>query len=297
MQIDRGISISSVCAVLAVGLGLLLSSSLDAQSLGKAEELYKQTDYEGSLAVLNKHSADPAVLFLFARDYFMMGEFKKATEYISKAVETDARNSEYIDWMGRIYGKRAEVGNPLMAPGYASKAREAFEKSVELNGRNSEALSDLFDYYLEAPGFLGGGYEKAAVVAQKISVIDPPEGYFAQAKLAQKRKEFQSAEQHLRQAVAVAPHEVGHMITLAKFLANQGRGKESDAVFQQAKTVNPNAPQLWFAQADTLIKQKRDLAQAKDLLQRYVRAPITVDDPPKQEAVRLLKQVGGTSGY
>ncbi len=297
MQMFRGLSIVKVSLWLLVLLPFSFSSILWAQNLGAAEELYKRTDYEGSLALLNSRTTDPAVLFLFARDYFMMGEFKKANEYISKAVQADSSNSEYMDWMGRIYGKRAEVGNPLMAPGFASKAREAFEKSVALNSKNSEALSDLFDYYLEAPGFLGGGYEKAAGVALKISAIDPPEGYFAQAKLAQKRKEFQSAEQHLRQAVAVAPHEVGHMIALAKFLANEGRAKESDAVFQQAKSVNPNAPQVWFAQADTLIKQNRDLTQAKDLLQKYVHTPITVDDPPKQEAVRLLKQVGGVSGY
>ena len=297
MQKGGGTLVGRLSLALSLGVGLLFSSSAQAQNLGKAEELYKRTDYEGSVSLLSTRSTDAAVVFLFARDYFMMGEFKKASEYISKAVEADSQNSEYMDWMGRIYGKRAEVGNPLMAPNYASKARQAFEGAVQLNSRNSEALSDLFEYYLEAPGFLGGGYDKAAVVAQKISAVDPPEGYFAQARLAQKRQEFHTAEQHLRQAVAVAPHEVGHMIALAKFLANQGREKESDAVFQQAQTVNPNAPQVWFAQADTLIRQKRELAQAKELLQRYVRSPITVDDPPKQEAVRLLKQVDGITGY
>jgi len=81
------------------------------------------------------------------------------------------------------------------------------------------------------------------------------------------------------------------MITLAKFLATQGRTRESDAVFAAAEKANPAVPQLWFARADTLIKSKRNLDQAKNLLQKYVQAPITVDDPPKEEAARLLKQV------
>ena len=266
---------------------------LSAGSLSQAEDLYKRTEYEASLALLDKKSADPATDFLIGRNYFMIGDFKKATEYIQKAVVSEPRNSEYMDWLGRVYGKRAETGNPVMAPSFAGKARDAFEKSVQLDEKNSEALSDLFDYYLDAPGFLGGGYDKAYAVAQKIAIIDPPAGYFCQAKLAQKRKEFQSAEEHLRQAIAVAPHEVGHMIALAKFLASQGRQRESDAMFQQAQKVNPNAPRVWFAQADTLIKQKRGLAEAKALLEKYVQAPITVDDPPKEQALRLLKQVGG----
>ena len=103
-----------------------------------------------------------------------------------------------MDWLGRAYGKRAESSNPLMAPGLASKARDAFEKAVELNPKNLDALSDMFDYYLEAPGFLGGGFDKALAVAERTAKLDPAQAYFEKAKLAQKRKEFQSAEDHLR---------------------------------------------------------------------------------------------------
>ena len=262
-----------------------------ADTLSKAEELYKHTQYEASLALLDQRSFNSPTNFLIGQNYFMMGDFKKATDYFQKAAAGNPTNSEYMDWLGRVYGKRAETCNPLSAPGYASKARQAFEKSVELDGKNSEALSDLFDYYLEAPGFLGGGYDKAQTVAERIAAVDPPEGYYVKAQLDKKRKEFSAAEQHFRKAVAVAPHEMGLLITLAKFLADQGRNKESDAVFQQAEKVKPDAPQLWFARADVLIKQKRNLDEAKSLLQKYVKAPITVDDPPKQEAAKLLKQV------
>ena len=222
------------------------------ETLGKAEELYKHTEYEASLALLDQHSYNSPTNFLIGRNYFMMGDFKKATDYFLKATSGNPTNSEYMDWLGRTYGKRAETSNPLSAPGYASKARQAFEKAVELDGKNSEALSDLFDYYLEAPGFLGGGYDKAQAVAERIAAVDPPEGYYVKAQLDKKRKEFGAAEQHFRKAVAVAPQEVGHLITLAKFLADQGRDKESDAVFQQAERVKPDAPQVWFARADVL---------------------------------------------
>jgi tetratricopeptide (TPR) repeat protein len=159
-------------------------------SLNKAEELYKRTDYENSLALLDANSSDPEVLFLAGRNHYMMGEFKKATDYMQKAIAARPNSSEYYDWLGRVYGKRAETGNPLTAPAYASKARDAFEKSVQLDGKNSEALSDLFDYYLEAPGFLGGGYDKAYAVAQKIAAVDPPEGYFTRRNWLRSEKSF-----------------------------------------------------------------------------------------------------------
>jgi tetratricopeptide (TPR) repeat protein len=274
----------------ALAIGYLRASE---HSLSKAEEFYKHTQYEASLSLLDKDSNDPAVNFLIARDYFMLGDFKKSTDYLQKAIGSAPGNSDYVDWLGRAYGKRAETSNPLSAPAFAAKARQAFEKSVELDPGNKDALSDLFDYYLHAPGFLGGGYAKAEAVAGKIAQVDPPQGYAVKAQLAQSRKEYGTAEQQFRKAIAVAPHEVGHMITLAKFLANQGRNRESDAVFMEAEKVNPNAPQVWFARADVLIQQKRNLDEARSLLQKYVRATITVDDPPKEEAFRLLKQLGG----
>ena len=140
---------------------------------------------------------------------------------------------------------------------------------------------------------MGGGYEKAAAVADKIAAVDPPEGYFTKAQLARKRKELSAAEHHLRSAVAAAPHEVGHMITLAKFLASQGRIGESDSVFQEAAKIAPDAPRVWFERADLWIKQKRNLNEAKSLLEKYLNAQVTVDDPPKQAATKLLKEAKG----
>lgn len=278
-----------VWAAVLSGVSLFAQPAGHAE-LAQAEELYQRTHYEGSLALLDVQAGDAATRFLAGRNYFMLGDFKKAVDYLQKASAAEPNNSEYMDWVGRAYGKRAETANPLLAPGMAGKARQAFERAVALDGANRDALSDLFDFYLNAPGFLGGGYDKAMAVANRMSVVDPSEAYFAKAQLAQKHQEYAAAEQHLRQAVAVAPHEVGHLIALAKFLANQGRTVESDAVFQQAQKVNPNAPRVWFAKADVLIKQKRNLTEAKTLLEQYVQAPVTVDDPPKEQAFRLLKQ-------
>ncbi len=289
MRITRELG-SGLLGLMAAGM---LATCAFSQDLVRAEELYKHTDFEESLNILDKKSNDPAVNFLVGRNYFMTGDFKKSTEYLLKVTASDPGKSEYWDWLGRAFGRRAETCMPLAAPGYASKARVAFEKAVELDPKNPDALSDMFDYYLEAPNFLGGGYDKAMAIAEKTAKIDPAEGYFEAARLAQKRKEFQTAEAHLRQAVESAPHEIGHLVALARFLANQGRNRESDAVFQQAQSVAPNAPKLWFERADVLIQQKRNLDEAKSLLQRYVKASVTVDDPPKTEARKLLKQVGG----
>jgi Tfp pilus assembly protein PilF len=157
------------------------------------------------------------------RNYFMQSDFKRATEVIEKALAMEPRNAEYALWLGRAWGRRAETSSPFTAPIYASRARQYFEKSVQLNPANLEAQSDLMEYYMEAPGFLGGGLDKAQVLAARMTEISPVEGEVAEAKLAEKRKESRTAEAHLRRAVELAPQQVGKLIELARFLTKQGR--------------------------------------------------------------------------
>lgn len=263
--------------------------------MDRAEELYKRTEYEAALKLLaGTHQKDAPVYALIGQSYYMQGEMKKATESLEKAVALDSGNSDYYLWLGRAFGRRAETSSFVTAPGYASKARNAFERAVQLNPRNTEAISDLFEYYMEAPGFLGGGLDKAANLASRMAAINPSEGAWAQARLAEKRKQFTTAEQQLRRAADLAPRQVGRVIDLAKFLARNGRYQESDEIFQKAEAIAPDSPAVMFERASTYIRAHRNIDLAKQLLKRYLTASLTPDDPPRREAEALLRQVSST---
>ena len=180
-----------------------------------------------------------------------------------------------------------------MAPLHAGKARQYFERAVALDPNNEEALNDLFDYYLEAPGFLGGGYEKAEQIAKRIAAHNEAEGHFAQAQLADRRKQFDTAEEQLRRAMELAPRQVGRVLDLARYLAKHGRIEESEALFDRAERLAPDAPAVCFARARTYIEEKRNLGQARSLLVRYLHSKLTPDDPSREQAEKLLKQIKG----
>jgi len=260
--------------------------------LKRAEELYQRTSYTASLALLHGMQGNAAAEFLMGKDYFMLGEYKKATDAFQKALAVEPRKSEYAHWLGRAYGRRAETSSWFSAPGYASKARQYFEQAVALDPSNGEAMNDLFDYYLEAPGFLGGGYEKAQAVAERIAKRNAAEGHFAQAQLADRRREYDTAEEQLRRAMEIAP-QVGRILDLAKYLAKRGRYQESDEFFAKAEQVAPNAPRIMFAKANAYVQQKRNLTQARELLVKYLQSDLSPDDPPRDAAKKLLKQASG----
>jgi tetratricopeptide (TPR) repeat protein len=279
-------------SLILLAIAVLLSAG---QGMDQARKLYSLTNYEGSLQVLQAiPEKDAAVYELIGRNYYMLSEYKKATELLEKAVMADPENAEIALWLGRAYGRRAETSSPFSAPGQASKARQWFERSVQLNSANPEALSDLFEYYLEAPGFLGGGLDKAERLVAEMAKNDPAEGHWAQARLAEKRKDYSSVEDHLRRAVDASPQRIGRLIDLARFLARQGRFQECDESLARAEKIAPNSPKLVYAKADLYIKSKRNLGVAKKLLEQYLSMSLSPDDPPRAEAQKLLKQVQGS---
>jgi Flp pilus assembly protein TadD len=279
--------------------GLVVLSLLSLAAWGRtpqwarAHELYQRTEYVQAISVLNgAPSKGTDEWQLIGQCHFMQGDFGKATDAFEKALALDPRNSELHRWLGNTYGRRAETGSVFTAPGNARKARQYFERAVELDPNNREAVANLFEYYLEAPGFLGGGMDKAESLIRNIGKLSPTAALHAEAQLESKRKRYDLAETQLRKAAQLAPQEAGRLVDLAKFLADRGRVKESDEEFREAAHLDPDNPQVLFARAETYIRQKRNLKDARELLRRYLASPLTPDDPPRESAAALLKQTG-----
>jgi tetratricopeptide (TPR) repeat protein len=273
---------------------LVLTSLLADDPARRAQELYQRTDYRTSLALLHEIAQPNAIAYsLMGKNYFMLGEYKKATDAFQKALAMDPKNSEDAHWLGRCFGRRAETSGPFTAPMHASKARQYFEEAVALDPGNQEAMNDLFDYYLQAPGFLGGGFDKAEALARRIEERNEAEGHYALAQLAEKRRQFDTAEEQLRRAMELAPHQVGRVLELARYLAKRGRIQESEAAFDRAEQLAPHTPKVYFFRARTYVEQQRNLDKAKDLLIKYLQSDLTPDDEPRDQAEKLLRLASG----
>jgi len=273
-------------------LALAFNTLLAAPDYKQALRLYNRTEYDASLQILLRIPQPSAsALLLIGQNYFMMGDLNRAAEFFQQAVTSDPNSSANYLWLGRAYARQAEAASMFNALGLATKCRQNLEKAVELDHKNLEAANDLFEFYLEAPAFLGGGLEKAVRLADQIAALDAAEGQYSQARIAEKKKDSAHAEIHLRRAMELAPHQVGRAIDLAKFLAKQGRFEESENAFRVAEKVDPHAPKILYARAEAYIGAHRNVSAAKQLLEKYLSAKLTPDDPPRAGARKLLLQV------
>jgi tetratricopeptide (TPR) repeat protein len=273
---------------------LLMIGALRAspEVVERAQALYQKTEYSASLHLLEQDPIpDAATYELTGKNYYMLDKYEKSVQFLEKARALEPSISDYYLWLGRAYGRRAETEGWLLAGSRASKARQSFETAIALDPRNNEAMNDLFDYYLNAPGFLGGGVDKAQAIARRIERDRPAEYHHEMSLLADHKKQYLEAVAHLRKAVDLAPDDVGRALDLARYLAKLGRIEDSEALFAQAAERWPDDPGIAFARGKFYVDSHREPERARQLLERYLKADVTPDDPPKQAAEKLLRQL------
>jgi cytochrome c-type biogenesis protein CcmH/NrfG len=237
---------------------------------------------------VNSTPRDAESYNLLCRAYFMLAEWDPGISACEKAVSLDPDNGEYHSWLGRIYGEKADHSSFITAARLAGKVRNEFEAAVRLNPKSVDARADLADFYLEAPGIVGGGKDKAGAQAREIATLDPAQAHRVEARIAEKKKDYSTAENEYRIAIQVSGGKAGTWLNLARFYRHAGRFDEMEDAMRHATAPEMNRPDLLMGAAEMLISTGRYFPEATQLLRRYLSSGATVEDAPVFKAHYLL---------
>src|SRR5271154_5496909 len=275
----------SILLLLALVSSLSAADSADSKLLaeGRVDDAVVSLQHRISNAPKDAESYN-----LLCRAYFALAEWDKGVSACEKAVALDPQNAQYHMWLGRVYGEKADHAGFLTAAGLAKKVRSEFETAVRLNPDSAEARTDLAEFYLEAPGIVGGGRDKAEAQAQKIAAIDPVRAGWVKVRLAEKNKDLISAEKEYRAAVEASQGAALAWLNLAYFYRQSGRLESMEDAIRHASAAPPNQPEVLMESANMLLRSKRDLPQATQLLHRYLSSNLTVEAAPAFKAHYLL---------
>jgi tetratricopeptide (TPR) repeat protein len=108
----------------------------------------------------------------------------QAGKEFETAIKAEPNNAVYHFWFGRATGEQAQRANPIRQPGLARRVKGEFERAVALDSTYVGPRQGLLEYYLQAPGFLGGSVDRAREQAEIITKLDTYQGGHAQAKVA-----------------------------------------------------------------------------------------------------------------
>jgi tetratricopeptide (TPR) repeat protein len=256
-----------------VVLWLALAAAANAAS-ASGVQLFESRRFEEARKVLEAEAAknprDAEAAYYAGRSLFALRRYEPAMEWLEKAVERAPKNSDYQLWLGRACGQAALQASVLRAPGLAKRTKAAWEKAVALDGDNLDARLDLMQYYLNAPGFMGGSDEKAREQADEIRKQRPVRGHVAWAIIHAKKKNPAAAESEIVAAIRMAPSDPRPRLLLGSFQENAGRWAEALETYEAILKIDPDHWDSLYeiGKIGALTGQRLD--RAEECLKRYL---------------------------
>ncbi len=299
----RGVAVGLLSALAAI----TASTQGAAQTLAQANQALQNGEADKALALLHSLPGGGTSLAeaqnLSCRVHFTLQRWDEAVRECEQAVRLDGQNSADHMWLGRALGEKASRASFLNAYSLGKRVRTEFETAARLNPRNAEALTDLGEFYEEAPGVVGGGKDKAAQVAEQLDRVDAARAHQLRARIAEAGKDYGTAEREFKQAIAAAAHPAMHWTTLASFYRRRQRWQEMESAIHSCVSAaerDREAAVALYDGAGVLTESNRDPALAAKMLQNYLASSSKTEEAPAFEAhvrlARLKKQLGDTAG-
>lgn len=270
--------------IAAGALGVLLCAQAAANEYSALLKARKYADVERLAAA--RLAQDPAnAEALIARSEAILNSgaparIEEAVKLGQQCVAAHPQASDCHLAHGNALGAKAMSNGIMSALSYAGTIRDEFKRAVELDPQNMEARFSLMQYYLQAPGIVGGGTGKAQALAAQTAAIHPEGGKLMQARLDaaddklakaeaavlamptsaneaiaddqrdllislankyRNDKQYADAERVLREAQKRFPDSDAAIYGLARLHQEQGKHREAIAGMEQANAMNPQA--------------------------------------------------------
>lgn len=286
-------------AILLCALAVVAAPAQSAHDLLAAGHLDEAiTALQGRI---HSNANDAEAQHLLCRAYYSVERWDDAVTACENAVRVSPNRSDYQMWMGRAYGEKAQRASVFSQLGLARKVRDAFEKAVQLDGRNADARSDLAEFYMEAPGIVGGGTDKARAQADAVAAVDPGVAHYIRGRLAEKDKNDAQAEQEYKAAAQSGKDPAQQWLNLALFYRKKSNWNALDDALNKAAAAAQGASAGVLVEAATLLgKADRNLPLATQWVKRYLAGKQMSDDAPAFQAHwvlgRLLEKQGDKAG-
>ena len=211
-----------------------------------------------------------------AEAYYYLGilaintDYDGAIDYLKKAVDLNGAAAKYHFMLGNAYGVKAQRAGLLSKFGAASNCKEQYLIAVSLDPKYTDARMNLMEYYLEAPGIIGGSVEKAAAESDTIKMYDMYAGYIAEARVHEYKKEKPQQEECYRKAISIDPKKIIAYKALWLLYMDGNNGTKAGEIFKKAASAVDDKSDIFF-QAGVYYIEKKDFEKARGMFQEAIK--------------------------
>lgn len=212
------------------------------------------------------------VLYL-GRIAMAQNDADESVKQFEQCVKIDDNNADCHAWLGNALGNTAMRASKFKLPFIAKRTKKEFDRAVELDPRNVDGRWGEMQYYMHAPGFLGGSMDKAREQAAEIDKYDKLRGALAYAALAENDKKTGDAEAAYQRAIVAAPDSlVGHFGLLNVYIREK-RWHEAFGVLDRAAARLPAEHNILLAVARVAYLSGEQLPRGEEAAKSWIASP------------------------
>lgn len=213
------------------------------------------------------------------------GDYETAASLFEKAVAQNPNSSEAHEHLAEAYGSWAQKANIFKQASLASKTHHEFARAVELDGNNLDARMGLIEFYMLAPGFMGGDEKKAFAEAVEIKRRDTLRGHQAFAYIYGRQKKPDLARKEYVDAVRDEPNSPkSHYWLGISFLTADKNYKSAAEEFEMAVKIDPTYMPGWFQIGHMAALSGANLQRGEEALQKYLAYTPKSEEPQHYRA-------------
>lgn len=274
-MINRIIALSASIFLFFAFFFVIEIKAENSETLREAIQYFKDGQDEEAQKILQSILKDDTenaeATFYLGRIYLNREDGDKlAVKWLEKAVELDETNSSYHFWLGNAYGMKAQEASVFRAPGLAKKVKKHFLRAVELDPDNTDARFGLMQYYLQAPGIMGGDDAEGKKQAEEIKKRDSLLGHRACAIVYEHEEQYDLAEKEYLAAIQEASDSTNSYYMLGFYYQNREEFQKAYDLFEEVLKKNPLDLVALYQIGKTGALSGQNLERAAECLHRYL---------------------------
>jgi tetratricopeptide (TPR) repeat protein len=229
-----------------------------------------------------------AAQYYLGRIAFDENKLDDAEEFFEEAIDHNDKAAEYHNWYGNALGRIAQNANMVRQGLLAPKMKNAWERAVQLNPQYVDPRQSLIQFYLQAPGFMGGSVEKAKQMAVEIKKVKPAEGHRQMGNIYVHEKKMPEAE---KEFIAMAKADPVYVSGLANFYVNQQQYDKAFSLFDDLFKKNPDDMMVAYQYGRASAISGQHLDKGEEYLKKYLVYTPQPDEPSHAGANMRLGQI------
>ena len=261
-----------------------LSAAAEAnQGLERGIQLFDDGKYpeakEFFEGFVKENPKNDTALFYLGKAWLTQEDHDKAIDWLKKAIKLNENSSEYHLWLGQAYGTKAQNSSVVKQPFLAKKVKNEFKKAVELDPANLNARFGLMQYYLVAPGIMGGDKDEGKKQAEEIKKQDPFRGHQAFGLVYENEKEPDKAEKEYLAAIEERPESLDSYYALGYFYARIEKYDKASETFEKIVAKDPEEMDAYYQIGRMGALSGQNLDRSVECFKKYLTKEPGKDSP------------------